>query len=54
MTKKEKTNVGKGEKWISNGPRSNYVQQGTLQLRHVERKKGMESNEHTNSERYQS
>lgn len=53
MTKKEKNNVGKGE-WISNGPRSNYVQQGTLQLPHVERKKGMESNEHRNSERYQS
>lgn len=29
MTKNKKTNVGKGEKWISNDPRSNYVQQGT-------------------------
>jgi len=28
MTKKEQMNVRKAEKWISGGPRSNYVQQG--------------------------
>lgn len=54
MTKKEKMNVRKAEKWISDGPRSYYVQQGTLQLLQVERKKGMESDEHRNRETYQS
>lgn len=55
MTKKEKKmNIRKAEKWISDGPKSNYVQQGTLQLLHVERNKGMESDEHRNREIYQS
>lgn len=52
--KENKMNVRKAEKWISDGPKSNYVQQGTLQLLHVERNKGMESDEHRNREIYQS